>query len=172
MEREQRLKEKEEKRVRALLEKEKEDIEKEKKAMEARWRRYSKEVTQAEDSPETTPKKKRMPAAVAQSPLPSKQKAATLLSLTRAPISQPATKPLPTIQQRSGMAQAFQESPPPPAPQLVGPAPVTREPPPAVAPQVRPAPMFPQSALTAKFQTFQEVDSGLAKKQEGWQAEE
>ncbi len=115
----------------------------------------------AEDSQEKMLKKKM--ATVGQSPSLSKQKAAAPSALTRAPISQPATKPTPAV---------FQESPPPPTPQLARPAPVAEELPPAVAPQARPAPTFPQSVPMAKFQTFQEVDSGLAKKQEGWQAEE
>ncbi len=102
--------------------------------MGARWCRYM-EAAQAEDLPEKTPKKKKTPAAVG-------------------PISQPATKPLPTVQQQSGMAHAFQEPPPPPAPQLYGLAPAAQEPPPPAAPQVGLAPTFPQSPPSRPFQTF------------------
>ncbi len=98
--------------------------------------------------------KKKTHAAVGQSPSLSKQKAATPPSLTRAPISQPATKPPPTVQQLLGMVQAFQEPPLPPAPQLARPASAVQEPLPIAAPQARMAPTFPQSLPMAPFQIF------------------
>ncbi len=108
----------------------------------------------------------------------SKQKAAAPAVLTRAPIGQPKTKLLPTVQQQLGMAQAFQE--PQPTPQVVEPlpvvapqaepVPVTEEQPPVAVPWAGPA--FLQSAPIAKFQTFQEVDPSLAKKYDDMRAAE
>ncbi len=105
------------------------------------------------DSPERKPKSK-MQAAVGQSPSLSKPKAAALLPLARAPISKLATEL------------------PPPAPQLAGPAPSFQEPPPIAAQQAGQAPTFPKLLLTRPIQSFQEVDSGLAKKYEELQAKE
>ncbi len=141
-----------------------------KKETEAFWREQM-EAVQRDDSPERTPKTKKK-AAVGQSPSPSKQKTAAPAALTRAPISQLTKKTTPAV---------FQEPLPSPAPQLAGsvlvvqgsppvvvsqaePAPVAEEQPPIAAQQAGPS--FLHSAPTAGFQTFQEADPGLAKKQE------
>ncbi len=107
----------------------------------------------AGDSPERKPTKK-MQAAVGQSPLLSKLKAAAPPPLARAPISKLATEP------------------PPPAPQLAGPAPSFQELPPIAAQQAGQEPTFPKSPLTRPIQSFQEVDSDLARKQQEWQVQQ
>ncbi len=141
------------------------------------------EAAQRDDSPEKTPKvkkpgwdeqlmepdkkreKTKKKAAGGQLPSLSKQTVAALAVLTRALISQPKTKPQPTVQQQLGMAQAFQEPQPQLTPQVVEPppvvvlqaepVPVAVEQPPVAAQQA--GPTFPHSALTAGFQTFQEL---------------
>ncbi len=131
-----------------------------KKATKPRW---DERLTEPDKKAEQSKKK----AAVGQSP--SKQKVA--VQLTRAPISQPT---------KETTTPVFQEPQPQPTPQVV-------EPPPMVAPQAEPVPVaegqppvavqqagpaFPKSPPLIPFQTFQQVDPGLAKKLEGWQADE
>ncbi len=127
-------------------------LEKEKEATETRWQEKTRAAL-AEDSPERKLKKK-MQAAVGQSPSPSKPKAAALLPLARAPISKLAMEA------------------PPPAPQLAGPALSFQELPPVTAQQAGQAPTFPRLLPSRPVQSFQEVDSGLAKKYKELQAKE
>ncbi len=144
--------------------------------MDSKWREHMK-VVQRADSPERTPTKKKAmkpgwdeqlmepdkkaeqmkkKAVVGQSPSPSKQKTAAPVQLTRAPISQPAKKPTPTV---------FQELQLQLAPQVVGL-------PPEVAPQAEPVPIaegqppiaaqqaglaFPQSPPSRPFRPFRKL---------------
>ncbi len=111
-----------------------------------------------------------MKAATGQSPSPGKQKAVALAQLTRAPISSPKKKVATSVLQEPQKPLALQVVEPPPlGVSQAEPAPVVVAPP-SVAEQ-QPGPAFPHTPLSRPFQTFQEVDPGLAKKQEGWQAD-
>ncbi len=117
---------------------------------------------------EEMPKKRTPKKKTTDGQSPSKQKAASPAQLTRAPISQ-ATKKQAFLPVSAFFQESHQRQPPPPGVPPAEVAPVVVVPPPAAV--QRPGPSFPHTPPSRTVQTFQEVDPGLAKKLEGWQAE-